>query len=138
MDITPQISANGDITLHVHPIISAVDEQSKNIGGQIVPLARTTTREIDSVIKAQNGRIVVLGGLAFERNINQTAGIPGISSIPVVGDVLEQRQTESVKSEFIILLKPIIANPDGNKSVLDESNQRFKNINRAIDPFANN
>ena len=138
MDITPQISANGDITLHVHQIISAVDEQSKNIGGQIVPLARTTTREIDSVIKAQNGRIVVLGGLAFERNINQTAGIPGISSIPVVGDVLEQRQTESVKSEFIILLKPIIANPDGNKSVLDESNQRFKNINRAIDPFANN
>jgi MSHA biogenesis protein MshL len=138
MDITPQISANGDITLHVHPIISAVDEQSKNIGGQIVPLARTSTREIDSVIKAKNGRIVVLGGLAFERNVNETAGIPGVSSIPVVGDVLEQRQTQSVKSEFIILLKPIIANSEGDKAVLDESNQRFKNINRAIDPFANN
>lgn len=138
MDITPQISANGEITLHVHPIISAVDEQSKSIAGQIVPLARTSTREIDSVIKAQNGKIVVLGGLAFERNINETAGIPGISRVPVLGDALEQKQIQSVKSEFIILLKPIIANPEGDKTLLRESNERFRSINRTVDPFVNN
>lgn len=138
MDITPQISANGDITLHVHPTISAVDEQQKNIGGQIVPLARTSTREIDSVIKAANGKIVVLGGLAFERDVNQTAGVPGLSNVPVLGDVLEQRQTQTVKREFVILLKPIIANEAGDRKVLTESKDRFENINRAIDPFANN
>jgi MSHA biogenesis protein MshL len=138
MDITPQISANGEITLHVHPVISAVDEQSKTIAGQIVPLARTSTRELDSVIKAQNGRIVVLGGLAFERNINDTAGIPGVSNIPLVGDALEQRQSQTVKSEFIILLKPIIADAQGDREVLEQSNERFREINRAIDPFANN
>lgn len=138
MDITPQISADGEITLHVHPIISAVNEQSKSIAGQIVPLARTSTREIDSVIKAQNGRIVVLGGLAFERNINDTAGIPGVSRIPLVGDALEQRQSQTVKSEFIILLKPIIADADSDREVIDQSNKRFRDINRAIDPFANN
>jgi MSHA biogenesis protein MshL len=138
MDITPQISASGEITLHVHPVISAVDEQSKSIAGQIVPLARTSTRELDSVIKAQNGRIVVLGGLAFERSVNDTAGIPGVSRIPVVGDALEQRQTQTVKSEFIILLKPIIADAEGDREVLRQSNERFREINRAIDPFANN
>lgn len=138
MDITPQIAANGEITLHVHPIISAVNEQSKNIAGQVVPLARTSTREIDSVIKAQNGRIVVLGGLAFERAVNDTAGIPGVSNIPLVGDALEQRQSQTVKSEFIILLKPIIADADGDREVLKQSNERFRDINRAIDPFANN
>jgi len=138
MDITPQISANGEITLHVHPIISAVDEQTKSIAGQTVPLALTTTREIDSVIKAQNGKIVVLGGLAFERNINETAGVPGVSRVPVLGDVLEQRQTQSVKSEFIILLKPIMASEAGDRGLLQESNDRFRDINRAIDPFANN
>ncbi|MFT7472139.1 MAG: MSHA biogenesis protein MshL [Kiritimatiellia bacterium] len=138
MDITPQISANGEITLHVHPIISAVDEQTKSIAGQTVPLAITTTREIDSVIKAANGKIVVLGGLAFERNMNQTAGIPGVSQIPLLGDALEQRQTQSVKSEFIILLKPIMASEATDKLILQESNDRFRDINRAIDPFADN
>lgn len=138
MDITPQISFDGDITLHVHPIVSAVDEQQKNIGGQAVPLARTSTREIDSVIKAANGKIVVLGGLAFERNLNDVAGIPGISNVPVVGDILEQQQTQTVKSEFIILLKPIIANPDGDREVLEESNERFRSINQSVDPFTDN
>jgi len=138
MDITPQISANGEITLHVHPIISAVEEQIKNIAGQSVPLALTTTREIDSVIKAVNGRIVVLGGLAFERNVNRTAGIPGVSRVPLLGDALEQRQTQSVKSEFIILLKPIVASELGDRSILNESNERFRELHRAIDPFVNN
>lgn len=138
MDITPQISADGEITLHVHPIISAVDSQSKNIGGQIVPLALTSTREMDSVIKAQNGRIAVLGGLAFERNISETAGIPGIDKVPLLGDVLEQRQTQTVKSEFIILLKPIMADDSGNRELLIESKDRFRDLNRIIDPFANN
>jgi MSHA biogenesis protein MshL len=138
MDITPQISIDGDITLHVHPIVSAVDEQSKNISGEAVPLARTSTREIDSVIKADNGRIVVLGGLAFERNLNDVAGIPGISNVPVVGDLLEQQQSQSVRSEFIILLKPIIANTEGDRAILEQSNERFRSINRAIDPFSDN
>ena len=138
MDITPQISSGGEITLHVHPTITAVEEQAKNIAGQVVPLAKTTTREIDSVIKADNGKIVVLGGLAFERNLNETAGIPGVSGIPVIGDALEQRQTQTVKSEFIILLKPIIANAEGDATLLNESNERFREINRAIDPFASN
>lgn len=138
MDITPQISANGEITLHVHPIISAVNEQTKNIAGQSVPLARTSTREIDSVIKAENGKIVVLGGLAFERNVNEIAGVPGISRVPVLGDALEQKQTQSVKSEFIILLKPIIANTEGDRALMEESKARFSEINRRVDPFANN
>jgi MSHA biogenesis protein MshL len=138
MDITPQISARGEITLHVHPIISAVTEQSKSIAGQVVPLPRTSTREIDSVIKAQNGRIVVLGGLAFERAITDTAGIPGVSNIPLVGDALEQRQSQTVKSEFIILLKPIIADELSDREAINRSNERFREINRAIDPFANN
>jgi len=138
MDITPQISIDGDITLHVHPIVSAVDEQSKNISGEAVPLAKTSTREIDSVIKADNGRIVVLGGLAFERSLSDVAGIPGISNVPVVGDLLEQQQSQTVRSEFINLLKPIIANTEGDRAVLEESNERFRSLNRAIDPFSDN
>ncbi len=138
MDITPQISANGEITLHVHPIISAVESQTKSIAGQVVPLAVTTTREIDSVIKAEDGRIVVLGGMAFERNNNETAGVPGLNRVPLLGDALEQKQIQSQKREFIILLKPIIASDESDKSLLEDSNERFRDINRAIDPFANN
>ena len=138
MDITPQISIDGEITLHVHPIVSTVDEQQKSIAGESVPLARTSTREIDSVIKASNGKIAVLGGLAFERNLNDVAGIPGLAELPVVGGLTEQQQRQTVKSEFIILLKPIIADSAGDRAILEDSSERFRNINLSIDPFADN
>ena len=137
MDITPQISANGEITLHVHPIITTVVEQPKSIGGQVAPLAKSSIREIDSIIKAENGKIVVLGGLAYERSSNQAAGLPGADRIPLIGAALEQRQAETVKSEFIILLKPIIANSANDRELMNQSNERFRSINRAIDPFSN-
>jgi MSHA biogenesis protein MshL len=137
MDITPQISANGEITLHVHPIITRVTEQPKDIGGRSAPLAKTSIREMDSIIKAENGKIVVLGGLAWERNVDEAAGLPGANRVPILGAALEQRQRSTVKSEFIILLKPIIANSTSDRELMRESNERFRNLNRSLDPYAN-
>lgn len=137
MDITPQISANGEITLHVHPTITTVIEQPKSVGGTLAPLPRSSIREIDSIIKAENGKIIVLGGLAYERSTNEAAGLPGADRVPLLGVALEQRQRETVKSEFIILLKPIIANSASDRALIIESNERFRDINRSIDPFLN-
>ncbi|WP_237132957.1 type II secretion system protein GspD [Pseudohongiella sp. O18] len=137
MDITPQISAAGEITLHVHPTITTVSEQNKSVDGQQVPLARTTVRELDSVIRARDGRIVVLGGLAYERSIDTSAGVPGLNDIPVVGAAFDQRRRTTVKSEFIILLRPIIANPQSEQQLIRERSDRLRALGQDINPFAN-
>lgn len=137
MDITPQISADGTITLHVHPIITTVSEQNKSVGGQQVPLARTSVRELDSIIRAQDGRIVILGGLAYERSIDDMAGIPGVNDIPLIGGAFDQRRESTVKSEFIILLRPVIANPQSEQNLIRERSDRVRSINNAINPFSN-
>lgn len=132
MDITPQISADGKITLHVHPTISTVVEQSKTIAGEQVPLARTSVRELDSVIRGEDGKIVVLGGLAYERSVDDLAGVPVVNDIPVVGAAFDQRRRQTVKSEFIILLRPMIANDESDKSFIRDSSDRFKQLNQDI------
>ncbi|MCB1665807.1 MAG: secretin N-terminal domain-containing protein [Pseudomonadales bacterium] len=132
MDITPQISADGKITLHVHPTISTVVEQSKTIAGEQIPLARTSVRELDSVIRGEDGKIVVLGGLAYERSVDDLAGIPVVNDIPVVGAAFDQRRRQTVKSEFIILLRPMIASDENDKSFIRESNDRFRQLNQDI------
>jgi len=43
-----------------------------------------------------------------------------------------------VRIEFITLLKPIIANIEGHCAVLEGSNERFRSINRAMDPSSDN
>lgn len=135
MDITPQISADGRITLHVHPTISTVVEQSKTISGEQVPLARTSVRELDSVIRGEDGKIVVLGGLAYERSTDDLAGIPFANDIPVVGAAFDQRRRSTVKSEFIILLRPMIANPGNEAQFIRDSSDRFRQINQDINSF---
>src|SRR5690554_2671302 len=136
MDITPQISADGTITLHVRPTITTVSEQSKSVADQQVPLPRTSVRELDSVIRAQDGRIVVLGGLAYERNIDEAAGIPVAADLPLIGAAFDQRRRTTVKSEFIILLRPVIASPQSEQELLRERNDRLRSLNREINPFA--
>ncbi|MDH7942697.1 secretin N-terminal domain-containing protein [Pseudohongiella sp. SYSU M77423] len=137
MDITPQISADGEITLHVHPIITTVTEQNKSVDGQQVPLARTAVRELDSIIRARDGRIVVLGGLAYERSIDTSAGVPVLNDIPVVGAAFDQRRRTTVKSEFIILLRPIVANPQSEQRLIRERSDRLRALGQDINPFAN-
>jgi MSHA biogenesis protein MshL len=137
MDITPQISADGTITLHVHPVITTVSEQNKSVAGQQVPLARTSVRELDSIIKAQDGRIVILGGLAYERTVDNTAGIPGLNDVPVVGAAFDQRRQSTVKSEFIILLRPVIANTQSEQNLLRDTGERVRRISETLNPFSN-
>jgi MSHA biogenesis protein MshL len=136
MDITPQISADGKITLHVHPTITTVTEQTKPIGGQQVPLARTSVRELDSIIRAEDGKIVVLGGLAYEREVDEASGIPFAADLPAVGAAFDQRRRSTVKSEFIILLRPVIASPQSEQQLLRERSTRLNEINRSLDPFS--
>jgi MSHA biogenesis protein MshL len=136
MDITPQISADGKITLHVHPTITTVNEQNKSIDGQQVPLARTSVRELDSVISARNGRIVILGGLAYERAVDNTAGIPVANDIPLIGAAFDQRRRSTVKSEFIILLRPVIATLESDQDMLEQKTTRLEQLRREINPFA--
>lgn len=135
MDITPQISADGIITLHVHPTITTVSEQTKSIANQQVPLARTSTRELDSVIRAQDGRIIILGGLAYERSIDDVAGLPVASDIPLIGGAFDQRRRSTVKSEFIILLRPVIANTQSEQQLIRDRNDRLRSINQELNPF---
>lgn len=135
MDITPQISADGVITLHVHPTITTVSEQTKSIADQQVPLARTSTRELDSVIRAYDGRIIILGGLAYERSIDDAAGLPVASDIPMIGGAFDQRRRSTVKSEFIILLRPVIANAQSEQRLIQDRSERLRNINQELNPF---
>ena len=67
LDVTPQISFDGDVILHIHPTVSQVSDQSKvvTIGSDVVnlPLALSTIRESDSIVRAKNEQIIVIGGL---------------------------------------------------------------------------
>ena len=112
LDVTPQISENDEVILHIHPSISEVVDQTKEItlGSETLklPLAFSTVREADTVVRALNGQVVVIGGLMQNISSNDDAGLPGVSDIPAVGSLFKQQSKRNNRSELVILLRPIV------------------------------
>ena len=136
LDVTPQISDQDEIILHVHPTISEVEDQVKTIalGDQNLelPLALSTIRETDSIVFARSGQVIVLGGLMQNRSVDNNSGTPVLGSMPLVGHLFSQQRNLSNKSELVILLKPMIMGPNGLPSELEGSKRRFQEFRSSL------
>jgi MSHA biogenesis protein MshL len=130
LDVTPQIDDNEDITLHIHPSISQVKKDTKDFGLNItLPLALTTVRESDSIVKAKNGQIIVLGGLMQENDNESKQGITGLAEIPYIGNLFRVNTGKTQKSELIILLKATFIGSDADwQNDINASKQRFEKL----------
>jgi len=137
LDVTPQISEDGAITLHVHPSVSEVADQEKiiTIGERDVtlPLARSTVRETDSVIRAESGQIVVIGGLIQSSSEDDNSAVPFFSEIPLLGELFKQRRFESRKSELVILLRPVVANASQMQADVRASRERMNVLRELLE-----
>ncbi|MBT8447485.1 MAG: pilus (MSHA type) biogenesis protein MshL [Gammaproteobacteria bacterium] len=140
LDVTPQISGAGDIMLHIHPTVSTVVDQQKNISisgiNQTLPLARSTVRESDSIVRASNGQLVVIGGLMQDRTEDLDAKTPGLGDLPLIGGMFRSKRAEQVKSELVILLKPIVIDsPQRWADSLDSTGTGIKRLRDELDSW---
>jgi len=114
LDITPQIDEDGNINLHIHPLVSKVENGSltfdfgTGIGITNIPTAKSTINETDTMVRVQDGNIVALGGLMQLELENSRSGIPGVQQIPGVGGLFGNRARNLVKKELVILIKPTV------------------------------
>ena len=134
LDVLPQIDADGNIMLHVRPSVSQVSTVNKNInlgvGGQLsLPLASSSASEADSVVRAKNGQVVVIGGLMREGSSNDRSQVPGIGNAPGIGKLFGSTSRSSQKRELVILLKPTVIRSDAQwNDDLSRSKQRVQQM----------
>lgn len=136
LDVTPQIDENDNITLHIHPSVSKVVTKNTviNLGGTSgslnLPLASSTVSETDSIVRAQDGQVVAIGGLMKMSSVSDNSQVPVAGEIPLFGNLFKQTSRASVKKELVILLKPtIVRGGDWSQDIL-ESRDRIQNMQR--------
>jgi MSHA biogenesis protein MshL len=132
LDVTPQISETGEVVLHIHPVVSNVTDQQKSftVGDKSfsLPLALRGIRESDSIVKAENGQVVVLGGLMQENKSNSDGKQPFLGSIPLVNTFFKTKAKSRTKTELVILMRPVVVDDNTWKEQVDENQQRMKTI----------
>nr|WP_320049036.1 pilus (MSHA type) biogenesis protein MshL [uncultured Desulfuromonas sp.] len=133
LDVTPQISGKGRVTLHVHPTVSDVVDQTKviTVAGQTqsLPLAFSSVRESDTIVEARSGQVVVIGGLMKNSDSRDGAGVPLLGDIPGLGHLFRHQKNSTSKSELIILLKPqVVERDDDWNRDIEAARQRMNGL----------
>ncbi|ADL56315.1 type II secretion system protein GspD [Gallionella capsiferriformans] len=123
MYVTPQIGGDTEVTLNLRPTITRILSYAKDpnpaLINTITPALSVTnlipqiqTREMESIMRVRNGDIAVLGGLMQDTRAGDTNQIPGLGSVPGLGQLFKARTDKNTKSELVVFLRPVILNQE--------------------------
>jgi MSHA biogenesis protein MshL len=116
LDVTPQISADGEVILHIHPTVSEVVDQTKEltISGERdeLPLAFSEIRESDSIVRAKSGQVIAIGGLMRNSSRQVNFSVPVLGNLPGIGRLFRSTREVETKTELVILLRPLVVDED--------------------------
>jgi MSHA type pilus biogenesis protein MshL len=141
MAVTPFIDQNEVVTLNVRPtisrIISFVTDPNPALAeaGVVSEIPVIQVREIESVLKIENGDTAVIGGLMQDQIDKSTTGVPILSSIPILGSLFRYQDDTYVKSELVIFIRPVVTKDasltgdfkEYRKYLLEELHEENKN-----------
>lgn len=101
--VTPQISEGDTIRMKIFQEISSV-EPSKGQARDIV----TNKRSIKTTVLANDGNIIVLGGLMRNDATVSVQRVPCIGTIPIIGEPFKFTETTHKKTNLMVFLRPHI------------------------------
>ncbi|MGB8337297.1 MAG: pilus (MSHA type) biogenesis protein MshL [Burkholderiales bacterium] len=120
MSVTPQISEANTVSLNIRPTISRITgfaiDPAPRLNNSNNPTNATfdnlipeiQTREMESLLRVDNGQIVVMGGLMEDRVDKKRDGLPIAKDIPILGDAFSYRNDTAKKTELVIFLRPVV------------------------------
>ena len=124
LNVLPRVNSNGTVTLDVEQEISSI---ANNNGTQSNSLTPTISqRRIRSTVAVSNGQTVMLAGLISQQDNSNVNGLPGISQIKFLRDILSSHDTTGQRDELVIFIKPqIIKNAADAEQVTHEFRSRL-------------
>ncbi len=110
VDMVPKIHGRDEVSLHIELEISNVSSYVK-IGDISQPVI--SQKKIAHDIRIREGEVSLLGGLMQVQDSKLIAGLPWLSSLPVLGPLFGTHHQDNSDSELLIALIPhIVRAPD--------------------------
>jgi len=110
LDFTPYVHPDGSIRLRVNPEVSALDyANAVKISGYTIPAI--STRKADTEIELKDGQSFAISGLLDNRITDSLSKIPGIGSIPILGQLFRSKSLNHSVTELIVIVTPTVVDP---------------------------
>jgi len=110
VELTPRVHENGDVSMHIDLDISTVASYV-NVGGIQQPVIGQ--RKVQHDIRMREGEVGLLGGLINTEDDKTVTGIPGLASIPLIGNLFKGSSVNHNRDELMIVVIPhVIRQPE--------------------------
>lgn len=131
MNVTPSISPDGFVRMEIKPSISQVSQRTTQIDENFEsPII--TERRVETTVTVRDGQTVVIGGLIQTQGEERVWKVPLLGDIPLVGNIFKSTKRNNVKTELLVMLRPVVIPGDGPTT--DELQGRiFSNAMESLD-----
>jgi pilus assembly protein CpaC len=110
LKFTPNITGHNNIRLHVQPEVSALDySNALSFNGFTIPAL--SSRKIETNVELGEGQSFVIAGLIDNQVTETLSRIPGLSSLPILGNLFKSKSIAKSDDELVVLVTPEITLP---------------------------
>lgn len=112
LNVTPSISPDGFVRMEISPEISQVSQRTTQIDENFEsPIINQ--RQVQTTVTVRDGQTVVIGGLIQTVGEERVWKIPLLGDIPLVGSLFKSTSRNNVKTELLVVLRPMVIPGDG-------------------------
>ena len=101
MTVTPSIIGDGNVLLDVQVNNDSPNRQNAGSIG-------INTMEINTKLLVADGDIVVIGGIKKNTRSDNKEGVPGVSSVPIIGKMFQGKSKSDTLNELLVFIAPRI------------------------------
>ena len=110
LTFTPTITGHNNIRLHVKPEVSALDySNALSFNGFTIPAL--SSRKMETNVELGEGQSFVIAGLIDNQVTETLSKIPGLASIPILGNLFRSKSISKNDTELVVLVTPEITLP---------------------------
>jgi len=110
VDFTPTVSTDGSIHLKVSPEVSTLDfANAVTISGFTIPAL--STRRAETEVELRSGQSFVVSGLLDHRTTESLSRVPGISNIPILGQLFRSKNFNHSVVELVVIVTATVVDP---------------------------
>ncbi|HUE94253.1 type II secretion system secretin GspD [Pseudomonas sp.] len=123
LKVTPHINDGASLRLEIEQEISSIAPTSQGVNA--VDLI-TNKRSIKSTILAENGQVIVLGGLIQDDVTQADSKVPLLGDIPLLGRLFRSTKETRVKRNLMVFLRPTVIRDAAGMAAL--SGKKYSDI----------
>jgi pilus assembly protein CpaC len=110
LTFNPVVTDNNTIRLYVKPEVSSLDyTNALSFNGFTIPAL--SSRKMETNIELGEGQSFVIAGLIDNRVTETATRIPGLGSIPILGNLFKSKEVDRSNTELIVMVTPEVTMP---------------------------